>query len=651
MEKFKKMINEEISKLEKEIKRINSDKDNIQKKKDIYNKLMGEFSSVNSSKNVNLAFSIDMGLLENIFGDTESVMSDIRRIKELKAMYNMFYIDNNQSLEIIKICKKYSELLRDKIELLDKEISNRDNMEATLVEYQNIKNKLSGNINFNDIIEILNFIKGMNIPLKDKIEVIKEVNAYSFNIEINNRETSPNTEENEEIVDVVNVVNNDIEDIKNLFTKYGYDIYTLFKNGDIDRIVKYGNISNMEDILKELSDIKLNNDKKQSTNLSKIFVLSSGEIVKAIINNIKTDLRNNLDSSSYDLNEIFNYYIDLYPIFIKGAKLYKKKNNSENDGHGSLESGAFNNYIDIRDIILKEDSSANINDMIRKCGSVFVKCNRSSFARRLDKFKLYGAKKENYFGTLSSFLGDYSLDIIDVFRELGHDKYLFNGGFSTTCRNVDVINMTLMLIKLYNKRGDSIYFKEPDGKNKSYKLKGYISAVNASSSKARVSVVDTRELVDMGLIVKTSDVAFPKRDGEKGVILSETGRYGNYSNSYYRDNITKYEEYDRVILESGNDSITSISLNNVYIKELDDAYKVSEHLYNIDGIMISRLKVLRMFETLISSGLGNLDGLFVAITRNSILTKDELERLDKEIRGNKYIHNEGSVKTLRRSGN
>ena len=68
--------------------------------------------------------------------------------------------------------------------------------------------------------------------------------------------------------------------------------------------------------------------------------------------------------------------------------------------------------------------------------------------------------------------------------------------------------------------------------------------------------------------------------------------------------------------------------------------------------MISRLKVLRMFETLLSNGLGNLDGIFVAITRNSILTKDELERIDKEIRGGSrdMAHDSENVKTLRRSG-
>ena len=291
--------------------------------------------------------------------------------------------------------------------------------------------------------------------------------------------------------------------------------------------------------------------------------------------------------------------------------------------------------------------------MIERCGSVFVQCSARSFKKRLEKFKLYGATKDNYFGTLSCFLGNNSLDIIDVFRELGHDKYLFKGGFSTTCRSVDNINMTLSLIKLYNMRGEIIYFREPDGyRKKNYMLKGYISTLKSGSMVGKILAGDTRDMLDMGLIVKTSDIAFTKRDGEKGVILSELGRFENYCNRYYEENVTKYDEYDMVISDNENDNITSMSLNNIYIRELDDAYKVSEHLYDIDGVMISRFKVLRVFETLLSNGLGNLDGLFVAITRNSILTKDELERLDKEIRGGTrdMVHDSENVKTLRRSG-
>lgn len=656
MEKFTKVIDKEINRLNQEISRINEDKVNLENRRNIYSKLLLKLKGVNNSKNVNLAFSIDMGLFENVFGDTESVINDIKRLKELKTMYNMFYIDNKQTLEIIGICKKYSEILSDKIEFLEKELEDSSKKEGILEEYNNIREIISRNIDFNDVSKLLEFVKGMNISLNDKIDIIREINSQVFKIEAETLTADVSDTEEIEVIDVVNISNINVEDVQALFSKYGYDIHSIFDDEDIDRIVKYGNLQNMEEILIAIKDIKLNNDKKQSSKLANIFVLSNGEIVKTVLDNIKADSKANFSSNNYSLSEIFNSYLDFYPLFIKGNKSFDNSNRKGPGGDGPIpadERGAFGNYLAIRDIIKGEDNEADINSMIERCGSVFVQCSARSFKKRLEKFKLYGATKDNYFGTLSCFLGNNSLDIIDVFRELGHDKYLFKGGFSTTCRSVDNINMTLSLIKLYNMRGESIYFREPDGyRKKNYMLKGYISSLKSGSMVGKILAGDTRDMLDMGLIVKTSDIAFTKRDGEKGVILSELGRFENYCNRYYEENVTKYDEYDTVISDNENDNITSMSLNNIYIRELDDAYKVSEHLYDIDGVMISRFKVLRVFETLLSNGLGNLDGLFVAITRNSILTKDELERLDKEIRGGTrdMAHDSENVKTLRRSG-
>lgn len=656
MEKFTKVIDKEIDRLNQEISRINEDRVNLENRRNIYSKLLLKLKGVNNSKNVNLAFSIDMGLFENVFGDTESVINDIKRLKELKAMYNMFYIDNKQTLEIIGICKKYSEILSDKIEFLEKELEDSSKKEGILEEYNNIRGIISRNIDFNDVSKLLMFVKGMNISLKDKIDIIREINSQVFKIEAETLTADVSDTEEIEVIDVVNISNINVEDVQALFSKYGYDIHSIFDDEDIDRIVKYGNLQNMEEILIAIKDIKLNDDKKQSSKLANIFVLSNGEIVKTVLDNIKADSKANFSSNNYSLSEIFNSYLNVYPLFIKGNKSLDKVNGKGPGGDGPINesvTGSFGKYLAIRNIIKSEDNDADINAMIERSGSVFVQCSARSFKKRLEKFKLYGATKDNYFGTLSCFLGNHSLDIIDVFRELGHDKYLFKGGFSTTCRRVDNINMTLSLIKLYNKRGESIYFREPDGdKRKYYKLKGYISTPKSGSKGGMILAGDTRDMLDMGLIVKTSDIAFPKRNGEKGVILSELGRFENYCNRYYEENVTKYDEYDRIISDNENDNITSMSLNNIYIRELDDAYKVSEYLYDIDGVMISRFKVLRVFETLLSNRLGNLDGLFVAITRNSILTKDELERIDKEIRGGTrdMAHDSENVKTLRRSG-
>ena len=62
MEKFTKVIDKEIDRLNQEISRINEDRVNLENRRNIYSKLLLELKGVNNSKNVNLAFSIDMGL-------------------------------------------------------------------------------------------------------------------------------------------------------------------------------------------------------------------------------------------------------------------------------------------------------------------------------------------------------------------------------------------------------------------------------------------------------------------------------------------------------------------------------------------------------------------------------------------------------------
>lgn len=660
MEKFTKIIDKEIDRLNQEISRINEDKNLYANKIKACENLLFKFKQVvdiSDKNNYKEIFKINLGLLENVFGDTENIIGDIKRIKSLNTLGSTYFGHTDmQKLEIIKMANKYIEMLKEEIKFLEKELEDSSKKEGILEEYNNIREIISRNIDFTDVTKLLEFVKGMNISLNDKIDIIREINSQVFKIEAETLTADVSDTEEIEVIDVVNISNINVEDVQALFSKYGYDIHSIFDDEDIDRIVKYGNLQNMEEILIAIKDIKLNDDKKQSSKLANIFVLSNGEIVKTVLDNIKADSKANFSSNNYSLSEIFNSYLNVYPLFIKGNKSLDKVNGKGPGGDGPINesvTGSFGKYLAIRNIIKSEDNDADINAMIERSGSVFVQCSARSFKKRLEKFKLYGATKDNYFGTLSCFLGNHSLDIIDVFRELGHDKYLFKGGFSTTCRRVDNINMTLSLIKLYNKRGESIYFREPDGdKRKYYKLKGYISTPKSGSKGGMILAGDTRDMLDMGLIVKTSDIAFPKRNGEKGVILSELGRFENYCNKYYEENVTKYDEYDRIISDNENDNITSMSLNNIYIRELDDAYKVSEYLYDIDGVMISRFKVLRVFETLLSNRLGNLDGLFVAITRNSILTKDELERIDKEIRGGTrdMAHDSENVKTLRRSG-
>ena len=73
--------------------------------------------------------------------------------------------------------------------------------------------------------------------------------------------------------------------------------------------------------------------------------------------------------------------------------------------------------------------------------------------------------------------------------------------------------------------------------------------------------------------------------------------------------------------------IQKISLGRII---LDKEYSSKQvRAYNIDGILISRYKVLRYMTTLIYNGMNeSKDMLMYAITKNSFLTKEEYEKIE-----------------------
>ena len=77
--------------------------------------------------------------------------------------------------------------------------------------------------------------------------------------------------------------------------------------------------------------------------------------------------------------------------------------------------------------------------------------------------------------------------------------------------------------------------------------------------------------------------------------------------------------------------------------EFGDNTKQSNIYYDINGIKISRIKVLRIFEELIKMGLDNEpNSVLFALTRNSILTHDEFTMLSRTL-NNLYSKGVGSV--------
>ena len=104
-----------------------------------------------------------------------------------------------------------------------------------------------------------------------------------------------------------------------------------------------------------------------------------------------------------------------------------------------------------------------------------------------------------------------------------------------------------------------------------------------------------------------------------------------------KDNI---EIYNNIISNRENDKITTLVLNDYLIRQLDSQFKDDQNdlIYNFNGVIISRLKVLRYYQTLISDSniISRKDVLLYAITLHSMLNQDEVNAINECLKSVKF---------------
>ena len=67
---------------------------------------------------------------------------------------------------------------------------------------------------------------------------------------------------------------------------------------------------------------------------------------------------------------------------------------------------------------------------------------------------------------------------------------------------------------------------------------------------------------------------------------------------------------------------------NDLITKLDSKYKVDNLKYNIENVIISRLKTIRLYNYLITQKLTDKDALLIALTYNSVIKKEEYQKIE-----------------------
>lgn len=540
-------------------------------------------------ENYNNLLNISISEIENIgykLEDNDKLYLDSYKKIIASSTYDLGDYDKGIIKNILSKVNTY---------IVEKEFSI-NNGRNTLIElinkYKKLKEKLpTFNFNGKDMQEIYELLS----RLDDKeyaIEIMKFIAINSVNRFHNKEELKSNNEEKlenntEEVIK--NKINND--ELVMLFNKYGVD-YNLFDDRAKDNFLIYGSLSNIESNLIAFKNNGCNicnaYAKYYGYQISEILIYSNSETINSVFNILK-------DTNSMVLtNKLFTYPNIFYD---KEAlrKLYRDKNISVFYGNEDFIKNIklFDNYkCDINKLMIKSFMYFTISNEVIKSG--------------IKNLELYSVDIKKGLRNLSCFATNNQADNMDKFIELGCFDYAVNN-VSRLSIPVD----SLMFYKLKFIRQNGIDINE------------YAYGAGLSSS----ITYDNKEF-------RLGDNTI--KDKESARTLTRT-----YTMPIIKGSI--YEKCEELLIKDNNNDVNIIfKLESKLIDLLDKKYLVYEddgidkipntRLYNVNGVNVSRYKVLRYLNTLRKNNI-EIDSniLTYVMNRNSINTYEEFNLIKDEI--------------------
>ena len=654
-----KLLEENINKEElKDLLTFKSNVENILKKINGLKKI-DEEQRKNLDKNLLILredfLCFNLNNIINLFPDLNA---DIKNelSKQIKLSNSIFF--NSKSDKFLNTMDNIFNILLNNINTKLDKINNVLDEEKKLKDLVDILDNNFNNLFDGDINKIVEFLKNEG---KNELEILGFIRDLFTQIELNikdsynknNDEVILNNEEEieifEENVDNVDIIMNKIFE---LLKKYGYEgIISYFQTIDNDKIenlksklYKYGNINNIENIIKILKKYNINLlFQMQNGNLEKIIKLllySSGENIEKIFNlSVDDDIcfcvydekgELLLDDNGKKIID-FQYLLEHVSIFFKRKRRYYKKGNDFIDfGDNESEIGLFDDFI--QNIKFLQNYNINIKDLYRKEKRIksFLSLPHEKILMNEKIFNIYGIPSDSYLSTLCCFNQTNPADTIDICIELDIFDYLKNKmsrireqvdsplfyRIARTYQLSDKLDNPLNLPKHQNAK--QFLFKTWHGDangNYSYgNLDGYISNPDIVKKRGEKLKLDT------GIGKQNGSVIVNRYTRKK--VLSENQLY----NFKCFDEVIKNKNNYNISMELIDELSPIISTINLKSRICTDGSEVLEFGTIDNPIRISKKKFYRIYNSLCRAGYNienNKDCILYSLTYMSILTNEE----------------------------
>lgn len=569
--------------------------------------------------NINTIINMDKQLITDVISelnfyddiemnDVENYLFAIKKLltsnKERGTNYRIY---DSQKLYIDKFFDKVDEFYLTLDEKIEESKKKHSYLEEKNNKYIKLLNSITEdrNTDFIDDRELISsLLNECGLTEEEKREVLLEIVKYNRIL----FEKLSNVSEMSIDIEKLN-----IDDVVEIFKEFGYDFDKLkpkYKND----ILEYGSLDRIREIFEVLkeNDFPRFDERRKGVDLTTMLIKSSRKTIESVLNTARACGLNKTD------------LLKVAPALIIQTNVTKSNDNNVKDkgskkkrvitsGEINKNTNMFTGHSDdfIKNCEFLSNEGLSVKYILDKCRGILI-IDHEKLVNNYRLFEQYGFSFETNIGgdemhpALSCLLSNNFAEIADAFIEimpLGYEYIKNNLSKLYTISSAD----DLIFYNIYKSNMDvDVYGKDivPEGPfygdENNLKLSGRITRYKGSGFE------------DIPYEGITKENKFEKT----GTMNLEFENKELFTNSLL-DNLNDFVDEDEV-------------LKFEVIRELDDKYRDSDnpYVYDINGVRVSRFKVLRLYSWFVEHGLDVYDNsLLYALTYNSIISEGDFNIL------------------------
>lgn len=497
----------------------------------------------------------------------------------VRDIFESFGFDDNQAEIIDSIQKKLLAVVE--------EYNKTNNLRSKLNKYKELLSTIENHnksliSNIELIREVLTDAK---VPLEEQIKIILEINQSNINF-YNKPSVTVEEVKDEDDFEITNI---DKDEVIKIFKKYSIDFNAMPEKLQ-NKLLRYGRLEKIDNILKFMENSKLD------------YLFTKYEVL------VKTLLYSSEDKIA-NVIELCNQH-GLYGFIAKCPTVMfpeiKERGGRGSHGLGTeiVTTGSYNKFC--ANLKLFKEIGFDIRGIYSSCPTIFTWSNKA-LRKSYNALRMYGINNSEIEFTPSVLLGFSQAKVMDMAIECNAYTYIKDN----LSRLTGPFNMfRIKLNEKFIRNRDTRRIPEP-----------FSMMVRYGCTK---------------LVVKTA-LSDKKPKNPFGDNEQETFKLYDARNIREYVNPNVIDEYDAILEKTDTDVINSNAIE--LIKALDETYTAaSKPWYNIDGVIISKIKVLRYLSAFMANNIElNDDLLLYILSKDSMLDSLEFEKLQNAIKKVKRV--------------